>query len=49
MASTTMTHGDEVVFDRLDLADALGIWSLVSGHAGEGHDRERRRQEHLLR
>ncbi|GJD64468.1 hypothetical protein [Methylobacterium frigidaeris] len=31
MASATMTRGDEVVFDRLDLADALGIWRNAKG------------------
>jgi hypothetical protein len=31
MVSATMTRGDEVVFDRLDLADALGIWRNAKG------------------
>jgi len=31
MASATMTSGDEVVFERLDLADALGIWRNAKG------------------
>ncbi|KAB1071725.1 hypothetical protein [Methylobacterium planeticum] len=31
MASVTMTAGDQVVFDRLDLAEALGIWRNARG------------------
>ncbi|UHC19268.1 hypothetical protein LRS73_30795 [Methylobacterium currus] len=31
MVSAMMTRGDEVVFDRLDLADALGIWRNAKG------------------
>ncbi|KMO31344.1 hypothetical protein VQ03_27275 [Methylobacterium tarhaniae] len=31
MASATMASGDEVVFERLDLADALGIWRNAKG------------------
>lgn len=41
MASATMTQGDEVVFERLDLAEALGIWRHARGrvvaiHRGGG-------------
>ncbi|WP_298957870.1 hypothetical protein [uncultured Methylobacterium sp.] len=42
MASTTMTHGDEVVFDRLDLADALGIWRNAVGRVVGIHGQDGR-------
>lgn len=31
MASASMTQGDQVVFERLDLAEALGIWRHARG------------------
>ncbi|MBD8907398.1 hypothetical protein [Methylorubrum zatmanii] len=31
MVSVTMLPGDQVVFDRLDLAEALGIWRNARG------------------
>ncbi|GAB6843093.1 hypothetical protein HNR00_004688 [Methylorubrum rhodinum] len=31
MVSATMLPGDQVVFDRLDLAEALGIWRNARG------------------
>ncbi len=31
MAPTEMTPGDQVVFDRLDVAEALGIWRHATG------------------
>ena len=31
MASATMTRGDEVMFERLDLAEVLGIWRHAKG------------------
>ena len=31
MLSATMLPGDQVVFDRLDLAEALGIWRNARG------------------
>lgn len=31
MLSATMLPGDQVVFDRLDLAEALGIWRHARG------------------
>lgn len=31
MVSATMRTGDEVVFERLDLAEALGIWRNAVG------------------
>ena len=31
MASATMRAGDQVVFERLDLAEVLGIWRHARG------------------
>ena len=31
MAAATIRWGDQVVFDRLDLAEALGIWRHARG------------------
>lgn len=37
-----MRHGDEVVFDRLDLAEALGIWRNARGRVVGIHGRDGR-------
>ncbi len=42
MASATMTRGDEVVLDRLDLADALGIWRNAKGRVVGIHGQDDR-------
>ncbi|GJD52725.1 hypothetical protein OPKNFCMD_5492 [Methylobacterium crusticola] len=40
MAEATMTRGDEVVFERLDLADVLGIWRNAKGRILGIHGQE---------
>ena len=37
MVSATMLPGDEVVFERLDLAEALGIWRHARGRVVDIH------------
>ncbi len=44
MASATIGRGDHVVFERLDLAEALGIWRHARGrivgiHGQDGRSR----------
>ncbi|WP_147048685.1 hypothetical protein [Methylobacterium gnaphalii] len=36
-----MKPGDEVVFARLDVAEALGIWRHATGRVIDTHDEER--------
>lgn len=38
MARGEMVAGDQVVFDRLDVAEALGIWRHATGRVVETHD-----------
>ena len=42
MASATMTRGDEVMFERLDVADALGIWRNAKGRVVGIHGQDGR-------
>ncbi|KMO36372.1 hypothetical protein VQ02_15540 [Methylobacterium variabile] len=42
MASATMTRGDEVVFERLDLAEVLGIWRHAKGRVVGIHGQDGR-------
>jgi hypothetical protein len=37
MASATMTRGDQVVFERLDVAEVLGIWRHARGRVVSIH------------
>lgn len=39
-ASLAMRRGDEVVFERLDLAEALGIWRHARGRVVDVHRRD---------
>ncbi len=41
MASATMMQGDQVVFERLDLAEALGIWRHARGRIVGIHGQDR--------
>ena len=38
MPSATMTRGDQVVFERLDVAEVLGIWRHARGRIVSIHD-----------
>ncbi len=39
MAPSEMAPGDQVVFARLDVAEALGIWRHATGRVVGTHDR----------
>lgn len=42
MPAEAIRRGDRVVFDRLDLAEALGIWRNARGHIVRIHGRDGR-------